>query len=119
VLKFLQSSGLKPMRTSLHLLQTRWKVFQKTHNGEPADFNAMHPCPKACTRKPLDKWPPSFLKYCLVGPQPALSSCDGRADLRPDNLAGDYQFHAAILLPAACRFVGGHRLSLAEAPGTD
>ena len=38
---------------------------------------------------------------------------DYLSDLRANHLAGDYDLHPAILLPALRGVIGGHRLSLA------
>lgn len=40
---------------------------------------------------------------------------DPCADIRADYVAGDYQFHTPVLLPAVRRVIGSNRLSLTEA----
>ena len=56
------------------------------------------------------------------GPCPGylrLLGCDGCPDLRTDDLAGDRQFDAAILLAALRRVVGRNRLGLPQTLGRD
>src|SRR3954453_8615523 len=60
---------------------------------------------------------PPVIPATIFGLQALLLQRDYLADLRADNIAGNHQFHAPILLAALRGVVGSHRLSFAETLG--